>query len=68
MISPLQNCQTKAIDLASKKCPGFTSSTNVDEEMTLDDDVIEKITKFLYFGDVISSKGRVKEAVAARIS
>ena len=35
--------------------------------MTLDVDVIEKLVKFSYFGDVFSSRGRVQKFVTARI-
>ena len=35
--------------------------------MTLNDDVIEKVTKVLYIWNVFSSRGGVQEAVTARI-
>ena len=49
-----------------KKRFGFTGSTEVDEEVTIDDDAIKKGAKFLYPQDVLSSEERVEEAVTAR--
>ena len=50
-----------------RKCSGFTCSTYADEEMTLDGDVMEKVAKFLYLGDVHNSGEEVLETVKARI-
>ena len=35
--------------------------------MTMNGDITEKVAKFLYFGDVLSSEGGVQEALTARI-
>ena len=54
---------SKAVDFVCRKCSGFTGSTYADEEVTLNGDVIEKVAKFLYFVDVLSSGAGVQEAV-----
>ena len=44
----------------------FTSSTEIDEKVTLDGDVMKKLTTFLV-GRFLSSGGRVQEVVTAGI-
>ena len=56
----------KLVDFVCRKCSSFIDSTEVHKKVTLDDDVIEKATKFSHLGDVLSSGG-VHEAVIARI-
>ena len=36
----------------------FTGSTEVDEEVALNDNVTEKVEKFSYLGDVLISRGK----------
>ena len=45
----------------------YTSSTYADEKLTLDGDAIEKTAKLLCLRDVLSSVGRVQEAMTARL-
>ena len=45
----------------------FIRSTAVDEEVTIDSNVIRKVAKLLYLGYALSSGGGVPEAVTARI-
>ena len=54
------------IDFVCKKSFSFTGSTYVDEEVTLDGDVTEKIAKFPHLGDVLTL-GWVQEAVTVKI-
>ena len=55
----------KPVNFVCRKCSCFTSSTKDDEEVALDDNVIRKMAKFSYLGDVLSSGGGVQEAVTA---
>ena len=48
-----QKCRNKTVDF--------------DEEVTINEDVLEKLAKFSYLGDVFSS-GEVQKAITARIS
>ena len=50
-----------------RKCSGVTDSTEVNEKVKLDGDLIQKVVKFSYHEDVLSSRGEVQEAVTARI-
>ena len=50
-----------------KKCFGCTGRLGVDQEVTLNDDVIEQVAKFLYLGYVLSCGEGVLKAVTARI-
>ena len=56
----------KAVDFVCFKCFGFIANTEDDRDLTLYCDVIVKVTKFLYLGDVLTSEG-VQEAVRVRI-
>ena len=53
------------IDVTCRKCSGFTDYTEVDEKVTINVDVIERVAKFLYLGDVVSYGLEVHEAVTA---
>ena len=46
--STKRKCLTKVVDFAFRKCSGFTGSTEVNEEVTIDSDIIEKVAKFSY--------------------
>ena len=62
----MQKCLSKIEDfVCRRKCSEFTGNTYADEEVTLDRDVIKKVAKFLYLGDVLTSG--VQGAVIARI-
>ena len=50
-----------------QKCCVFTGSTEINEELTIHGDAIEKVKKFLYLGGVLSSGKEVQKAVTARI-
>ena len=51
-----------------KNCSGFSGRTEVDEKVTLDGDVINKVAEFLYLGNVLSSEGGgLEKAVIVRI-
>ena len=50
-----------------RKCFGFYCDADDDRDVTLDGDLIQKMTKFLYLVDVLSSEGDVQEAVTARL-
>ena len=45
----------------------FTGNVDDDGNVILDDDVIEKVAKFLFLKNALSSGGGVQEAVTARI-
>ena len=49
-----------------RKCFCFIGSIEVDKEVTIVDDVIQKMTKFSYLGDILSSGRGMQEAVSAR--
>ena len=61
--SGIRKCLSKAVDFECKKCSGSKSSTYADEEVTLDDDITEKVTKFSHLENILSSGIRVQEAV-----
>ena len=63
--SEIRNCLIK--NLTCRKCSGFICSIEVDEKMTLDGDVTEKVAKFSHLGDVLSSGGVVQDDVTVRI-
>ena len=63
----MQKCLSKAVDLVCRNCSGVIGDVEDGEDMTLDGDVIKKVTKFSYLGDVRNSEGGVQEAVTARI-
>ena len=63
----IRKCLTKAVDFERRKCYGFTGSIEIDEELTIDGDVIKQVANFLYLGDVLSFGGGVQEAVIAAI-
>ena len=54
MLCCIKKCLTKTVDFLCRKWSGFTNSTNADEEVTLDENVIENVTKFSYLGDALS--------------
>ena len=63
----MRNRLSKALDFVCRKCSSFTSSAEDDGDVTIDGNVMEKMTKFSYLGDVLSCGGGMQEAVTARI-
>ena len=59
--SGTRKCLSKAVDFGCRIYSDFKGSTQADKEVTLDDDVVEKVAKFF------SSGGKMQEAVTARI-
>ena len=53
--------------IVCRKCSGFTGSAEDEEEIIIDGNVIEKVVKFSYLENVLSSRGGVQEVVTARI-
>ena len=49
------------------KCSGFAGSTEGDKKVSLEGDVIKKVAKLSFLGDVLSFGVGVQEAVPARI-
>ena len=64
--SGMRKCFSKAVGFACRKCSDSTGNAEDDGDVTLVGDVIEKMTKFLYLGDILSSSGGAPEAVTAR--
>ena len=54
--------QGRLVDFVYKKCSGFTGTNQVVEEVAINGDVLAKMAKFLYLGDVLSSGGGMQEA------
>ena len=50
----MQKCLAKVIYFVCSKCVSFNDSIEVNKEVTLDGDVMEKVAKFSYLWDVLS--------------
>ena len=61
-----RKCLTKTVDFVCKKCSSSTGNVEDNEDVTLDGDVVEKLTKCSHLEDVHSSEGKVQEVVTAR--
>ena len=66
MLLNTRSALPKTVNCVCRKYSGFTGNPEDDEDVTLDN-VIKKVTKFSYRGDVLPSGGVVQEAVTARI-
>ena len=58
--SGIRKCLTKVV---CRKCSNFTDSSKFDEEVTINGNVLERVTKFSHLGNVLSSGEGVQEAV-----
>ena len=54
------------VDFVCRKCFTSTGNDTVYRDVTLDGDVIEKVTKFLHLGDVLCYEAEMQEAVTVR--
>ena len=70
MLIPISNLLvtvSKTVDFVCRNCFGSIGNTEDDEDLTLNGDFIEMVTKFSYLGDVLHSKREMQEAITAGI-